>query len=285
MTLPVVHEAIEGIRGAVLDARKIGRRVGFVPTMGALHAGHAKLIETARAECDFVVVSIFVNPAQFGPNEDFTRYPRTFDADRELCGRAGADLIFGPMRELIYPPGFRTYLEVGGLGDVLEGASRPGHFRGVATVVLKLFNIVPADVAYFGQKDAQQLLIIRKMVHDLNVPIEISAVPTVREPDGLALSSRNRYLNPAERAAAPVLHRSLEHARQLIKAGERDPGAIERAIADDLAKAGGIRLDYAGVVCAETLERPERLAGRTLIALAAFLGSTRLIDNIQLDIP
>jgi len=284
MTSPVVYHAIDEIRKVVLGPKGAGKRVGFVPTMGALHAGHARLIETARAECDFVIVSIFVNPTQFGPNEDFDKYPRTFDADREFCRSAGADAIFAPTRELMYPPGFRTFVEVIGWQDQLCGASRPGHFRGVTTVVLKLFNSVPADIAYFGQKDAQQVLIIRKMVHDLDLPIEIRTVATVREADGLALSSRNRFLSPDERAAAPALYRSLQHAQRLIDTGERDPGAIEGAIEGELARVPNLRLDFARAVSAELLERPARLAGPTLIALAAFLGSTRLIDNIQLDI-
>src|SRR5262245_7057958 len=207
MTSPVVYHAINETRQAVLAAKRGGQRVGFVPTLGALHAGHAKLSESARGECDFVIVSIFVNPTQFGPNEDFDKYPRTFDADRELCRRSGADAIFAPTRELMYPPGFRTFVDVIGWQNRLCGTSRPGHFRGVATIVLKLFHIVPADVAYFVQNDGQQLVIIRKMVRDLDVPMEIRAVPTVREADGLALSTRNRYLSSEERVAAPALYR------------------------------------------------------------------------------
>jgi pantoate--beta-alanine ligase len=284
MTLPAVYESIVQTREAVLAAKHAGKRVGFVPTMGALHAGHAKLIETARAECDFVVVSVFVNPTQFGPNEDFDRYPRTFAADRELCARVGTDAIFAPTRELMYPPGFRTLVQVDELQDKLCGASRPGHFRGVTTIVLKLFNIVPADIAYFGQKDAQQVIIIRRMVRDLDVPIEIRTVPTVREPDGLALSSRNRYLSPAERAAAPAIYRGLQRARAIIEAGERDPSTVEGEVGAELSAAPPIRVDYIRAVSAETLERPPRLAGPTLIAVAAYLGTTRLIDNIQLDV-
>jgi pantoate--beta-alanine ligase len=284
MNSPVVYQTIEESRQAFIAKKRAGKRIGFVPTMGALHAGHAKLIETARAECDFVVVSIFVNPTQFGPNEDFDKYPRTFEADRDLCGRAGADAIFAPTRELMYPPGFRTFVEVTGWQNRLCGAFRPAHFRGVSTVVLKLFHIVPADVAYFGQKDAQQLLIIRKMVHDLNVPIEIRAVPTVREADGLALSSRNRYLTHAERAAAPALFRGLQRAQAMIESGERNPATVEGAVAAELSAVPEIRVDYVRAVSAETLDRPESLSGPTLIALAAYLGSTRLIDNIQLDV-
>lgn len=285
MSLPEIISAIAGIRAAVKAARDSGRRIGFVPTMGALHEGHARLIEVARAECDFVVVSIFVNPTQFGPNEDFAKYPRTLDADRELCARMGTDVIFAPAAEEMYPAGFRTSVEVQGLQDRLCGASRPGHFRGVCTVVLKLFNIVQPDLAFFGQKDAQQAVIIRRMVRDLDLPLEIRTVPTVREADGLAMSSRNRYLNPEERRHAPALFQSLQQAEKLIAAGERDPGQIESSISERLGQVPGLRIDYVRAVSAETLERPPSLQGATLIALAVFLGSTRLIDNIQIHVP
>jgi pantoate--beta-alanine ligase len=285
MSLPDLLPNIPAIRAAVRAAREADRRVGFVPTMGALHAGHAKLIETARAESDFVVVSIFVNPTQFGPSEDFNKYPRTLDADRELCAKAGADVIFAPMASEMYPAGFRTLVEVPELQDQLCGASRPGHFRGVCTVVAKLFNIVQPDIAFFGQKDAQQVLIIRRMVIDLNMPIEIRTVPTVREADGLALSSRNRYLSPEDRRQAPALYQSLRQAQELVDAGERDPTVIESAVAAKLAQIPNLKIDYVRAVNAETLEKPPMLRGPTLIALAAFLGGTRLIDNIQLDIP
>jgi len=279
----VVTTAAE-FRAACDAVRAAGRTLGLVPTMGALHAGHLALVAEARKRANVAAVTIFVNPTQFGPNEDFDKYPRTFEADRDLCGRAGADAIFAPTRELMYPPGFRTFVEVTGWQNRLCGASRPAHFRGVSTVVLKLFHIVPADVAYFGQKDAQQLLIIRKTVHDLNVPIEIRAVPTVREADGLALSSRNRYLTHAERAAAPALFRGLQRAQAMIESGERNPATVEGAVAAELSAVPEIRVDYIRAVSAETLDRPERLSGPTLIALAAYLGSTRLIDNIQLDV-
>src|SRR5438105_324107 len=195
MTLPLLLHTIPEVRAVVGTARICCKRVGLVPTMGALHAGHASLIESARKDCDYVLASVFVNPTQFGPKEDFSRYPRTLDADRELCGKAGAAAVFAPDAATIYPPGFRTHVEVQDWQDVLCGASRPGHFRGVCTVVLKLLNIVQPDVAYFGQKDAQQALILTRMAQDLNVPVEIRTLPTVREPDGLALSSRNRYLD------------------------------------------------------------------------------------------
>jgi pantoate--beta-alanine ligase len=285
MSVSVVFPTISGIRSAVTEARSEGSCIGLVPTMGALHEGHARLIEAARAESDFVVVSIFVNPTQFGPKEDFAKYPRTLDADLELCGKAGAAAIFSPRTEEIYPKGFHTFVEVEKLQDVLCGASRPGHFRGVCTVVLKLFNIVQPDIAFFGQKDAQQALIIKHMIRDLDVPVTIRTLPTLREPDGLAMSSRNRYLSADERQAAPALHRSLQQAEKLIAAGVRDPAAIERGIVDELSKIPGLRIDYVQALESETLERPAILQGPTLIALAAFLGATRLIDNIQIDVP
>src|SRR5262245_39876637 len=228
MTKPAVYRFIPEVRQAVAAARRAGQRIGLVPTMGALHAGHARLIEVAHSECDFVMVSIFVNPMQFGPNEDFERYPRAFEADRELCARCGAAAIFAPDSETVYPPGFRTYTQVEGWQDILCGASRPGHFRGVCTIVLKLFHIVQPDRAYFGQKDAQQSLIIAQMVQDLDVPVELRTVATVREPDGLAMSSRNEYLDAEQRRNAAALWQTLTVAQQLIENGERDPIAVER---------------------------------------------------------
>jgi pantoate--beta-alanine ligase len=253
--------------------------------MGALHAGHVRLMETARGECDVVVVTIFVNPTQFGPNEDFSRYPRTFADDVALCEQSGVDFIFAPDIAEMYPPDFRTFVTVEGWDQVLCGASRPGHFRGVCTVVLKLFHAIPADVAYFGQKDAQQWLIIQRLVRDLNLPIVIRSVETVREADGLALSSRNRYLSPTERAKAPVLYQALQAAKQAIQAGERDPSRVEQMIRDTIASVPEMRLDYASVVSIDTLARPDRLTGTVLVALAAFLGTTRLIDNVILEVP
>jgi pantoate--beta-alanine ligase len=277
--LPPVAPTIADTRAAVAAARAAGKRVGFVPTMGALHAGHASLIRASRAECDFTVVSIFVNPTQFGPTEDFSRYPRTFDADRELCGAVGTDLIFAPTADEMYPPDARTVVEVAGLQDALCGQSRPGHFRGVATVVLKLFNIVLPDVAYFGQKDAQQALIIRRMALDLNLPLAVSVRPTVREPDGLAMSSRNRYLDPAQRHHATALYRALTHAEGLVASGERSVPALEAAMAGLIAATPGARLDYTRVLDAETLDPLSTLDRPALAALAVYLGTTRLIDN------
>ena len=262
--------------------RRQGRRIGFVPTMGALHAGHSALIRAARAECDFTVVSIFVNPTQFGPGEDFARYPRTFDADRELCAAVGADLVFAPTSEEMYPPGSRTTVEVSGLQEVLCGRSRPTHFRGVATIVLKLFNIVQPHLAVFGQKDAQQVAIIRRMIEDLNVPIELRVVPTVREPDGLAMSSRNRFLDPTQRLNATCLIRALRKAEDLVARGERRAAALEHAMAELIAATPGALLDYAEVRDANTLESIDTLAKPALAAAAVYFGKTRLIDNITL---
>jgi pantoate--beta-alanine ligase len=282
---PTVAAGVEEVRRAVADARRRGLTVGLVPTMGALHAGHVSLIRAARAETGFVVVSIFVNPTQFGPNEDFSRYPRPLEQDLEVCGRKGTDLAFVPEVATLYPPGFRTYVEVHGFQDVLCGASRPGHFRGVATVVLKLFHIVQPDVAYFGQKDAQQARIIRKMVRDLDVPIEVRTCPIVRDPDGLALSSRNQYLTPEQRRHAPVLHQALEEARALVEGGERDAAVVRRAVAERLGSVPGAVVDYAEVVDYETLRPLDRLRGQVLVAVAVRFGGTRLIDNVLLSVP
>jgi pantoate--beta-alanine ligase len=252
--------------------------------MGALHAGHLSLVETARAENGFVVVSIFVNPTQFGPNEDFNRYPRPLERDLALCRQAGVDLVFHPSVAETYPPGFRTYVEVTGMQDVLCGASRPGHFRGVATVVLKLFNSAQADRAYFGQKDAQQVRIIRQMVRDLNVPVQVRVCPIVREADGLALSSRNQYLDRDQRRHATALYQALVAARSLVEAGERDAGAVRQALAGRITATPGAVLDYAAIVDADTLEPCTRLRGEVLLALAVKFGGTRLIDNLLVHV-
>ncbi|HEY1377486.1 MAG TPA: pantoate--beta-alanine ligase [Gemmataceae bacterium] len=283
MSIPVIP-SIPDSRKAVAAARGRSQTVGFVPTMGALHEGHASLIRLARQQCGFVVVSVFVNPTQFGPNEDFTRYPRTLPEDLAVCEREGADLVFAPEPAAMYPPGFRTFVEVAELGDHLCGPSRPGHFRGVATVVLKLFNVVQPDRAYFGQKDAQQARIIRQMVRDLNVPTEIVVAPTVREPDGLALSSRNRYLGPAERTHATVLIEALREARRRVEAGERDAAALRTMMADRVRATPGAVLDYAEVVDADTFRPVDRLAAPAVAALAVTFGTTRLIDNMELPV-
>ena len=267
------------MRAAVLEARAAGRRVGFVPTMGALHEGHASLVERAAGECDDVVVSIFVNPTQFGPTEDFARYPRTLAADAALLGPRGARWIFVPEPADMYPPGAATRVVVDGPARPFEGAIRPGHFAGVATVVCRLFHCVPADVAYFGAKDWQQTLVVKRMVCDLGLPIEITVCPTVREADGLAMSSRNAYLGVDERQRAVALHEGLCAAERLWQSGA-DVAAVELAIRQPL-EARGIAIDYAAVVAAETLE-PLPVAGAeppAIALVAGRLGSTRLIDN------
>ncbi|HZV04860.1 MAG TPA: pantoate--beta-alanine ligase [Gemmataceae bacterium] len=284
---PAVVTDITPLRDAVALARRRGRTIGLVPTMGALHAGHLSLIEAARAENGYVVVSIFVNPTQFGPHEDLNRYPRPLEHDLELCGAAGVDLVFHPPPEVMYPPGYRSFVEVTGLQDVLCGASRPGHFRGVATVVLKLFNMVQPDRAYFGQKDAQQARIIQQMVRDLNVPVEVRICPIVREADGLALSSRNSYLEAEGRRGATVLYRALTEARRRIEAGERDAAAVRQVMAEQIASVPGAILDYAAVVDADTLQPPGQIVAErpVLLAVAVRFGSTRLIDNLLIYPP
>ncbi len=279
--LPVM-DSVDAVRAAVRAAKSAGQIVGLVPTMGALHEGHARLIEACRREAGFVVVSIFVNPTQFGPGEDYQRYPRTPDDDHRLCDEAGASMVFEPTVEAMYPRGSDwTYVEVPGLSDRLEGAFRPGHFRGVATVVLKLLNIVGPDVAHFGEKDFQQLHVVRRLVEDLNVPVSIRGVATVREPDGLALSSRNRYLDPQQRQAATVLWRALQSASQAVLSGERSADRVRQILRQTVESERQARLDYAEVADAETLEPLAVLEpGRSAVALlAARLGAARLIDN------
>jgi len=270
---------------ALADAeRAAGRRIALVPTMGALHAGHLALCELARGRADRVWVSIFVNPAQFDDADDLARYPRPLASDLARCRAAGVDAVFAPPVSEIYPPGSQTFVEVTELARDLCGASRPGHFRGVCTVVLKLFTIVGPDLAYFGQKDAQQAIILRKMVDDLNVPVELRVCPTIRESDGLALSSRNQYLNAEERRRAIVLIESLRAARDRIVAGERDGTVIREMLAERIRKTPGAALDYAAVVSAETLQPLERLEGKVLLAVAVRLGPARLIDNLLLQV-
>jgi pantoate--beta-alanine ligase len=282
---PEVATSIGAVRWTVAQARRRGLSIGLVPTMGAMHAGHASLIRAARAETGFVVVSLFVNPTQFGPNEDLTRYPRTWEEDLGLCTREKVDLIFAPEPAVMYPAGFCTHVEVTELQDGLCGASRPEHFRGVATVVLKLFNIVRPDTAYFGQKDAQQARIIRQLVHDLNVPVQLHICPIVRDPDGLALSSRNKYLDAGQRRRAVVLHEALEEARRQIERGERDAATVQHDLAARVQETPGATLDYAAVVDADTLRPLQRLKGEVLLALAVKFGHTRLIDNLLIQIP
>lgn len=279
MTLAVVS-TVEHVRQQVAVARASGKRIGLVPTMGALHEGHIQLIRAARQECGHVVVWLFVNPAQFGPNEDLSHYPRPFEMDRAICEQEGIDVLFNPPVEVVYPERYRTYVEVKDIQNVLEGASRPGHFRGVCTVVLKMFNMVGPDAAYFGQKDAQQVVVIRKMIADLNVPVVLRVCPTVRETDGLALSSRNQYLTPEGRRRAIVLIESLRKGRDVILQGERDAKSVQRTMEDSVRAMEGAILDYAAVVHAETLETLPHLSGNVLLALAVKIGTTRLIDNL-----
>ncbi|HLJ91887.1 MAG TPA: pantoate--beta-alanine ligase [Gemmataceae bacterium] len=284
MSSQAVVGSIEAVREAVAKARQRGRSIGLVPTMGALHAGHVSLIRAARHETGFVIVSIFVNPTQFAPAEDLSRYPRPLAQDLAICAQEGVDLVFHPDVEILYPPGFRTFVEIHGLQDLLCGASRPGHFRGVATVVLKLFHIVQPDIAYFGQKDAQQARLLQRMVRDLDVPVQLRICPIVREPDGLALSSRNQYLDPDQRREATALYRALQEGHRLVEGGERDAAAVQRALAERIHTTPGAVLDYAAVVDAETLQPLTRLKGTVLLALAVKFGATRLIDNIQLHV-
>ena len=278
-----VISAVAPLRQAVRDAKQKGLIVGFVPTMGALHAGHRQLMETARRECGFVVVSIFVNPLQFDRPDDLARYPRTMDADQALCSSAGVDVIFAPAVEELYPREQKTFVDVPDLTRNLCGEFRPGHFRGVATVVLKLFGIVQPDRAYFGQKDAQQLAVIQRMVADLNVPVEIVPVPTVREPDGLALSSRNKHLSAAERQIAPALYRALVLASGRIASGERSVHAVREKALQFLRRHPELKIEYLEFVDPSTLEPLQELSGRVLIATAAWLGQMRLIDNVLTD--
>jgi pantoate--beta-alanine ligase len=257
--------------------------VGLVPTMGALHAGHLSLVEAARRENDRVAVTLFVNPTQFGPHEDYARYPRDLARDAALLAPAGADLLFAPPAEEMYPPGTETTVDVGPVAVPLEGERRPGHFRGVATVVLKLLGIATPARAYFGEKDAQQLAVIRRLVADLNVPVEVRACPIVREADGLALSSRNAYLSPEDRRAATVLFRALEAGEALWRAGERDAGALRRAMARHLAGEPRARVDYVSVADPSTFREVETASGPLYLLLAAFFGEARLIDNRRLE--
>ena len=264
--------------------RQEGKRIGVVPTMGALHAGHLSLIEAARGECDVVVVTIFVNPMQFGPHEDFDRYPRPLEEDIQRSREQGVDLIFHPSREVLYPRDFDTAVEVGKLSTIWEGRHRPGHFRGVTTVVLKLFNIVEPHVAYFGQKDYQQQALIRRMCRDLNLPVEIRTCPTVRDADGLALSSRNQYLSPEERQSALGLSQCLTLAREMILAGETDLAAVREEMRNRLESTKGVVLDYFTIADAETLEELSAPKPKMVALVAAHVGKTRLIDNMPIEL-
>jgi pantoate--beta-alanine ligase len=273
-----VLSTVREMREACRAAREEGS-LGLVPTMGALHAGHISLVRAARAQCDVVAASIFVNPTQFGPNEDFAKYPRTFEQDCALLEAEGVALVFAPRPEEMYPPGATTFVEVEGVGDRLDGASRPGHFRGVATVVAKLFHIVAPDKAFFGQKDAAQVAVLRRMVRDLNFDLELVVCPIVREPDGLALSSRNRYLSAQERAQALVLSRALNVISATYHAGQNDVSALLAAGRSVMAIEPEVRIDYLEIVDPDTLLPLTEAIPGALAAVAAYVGSTRLIDN------
>ena len=271
------------MKEAARQARGEGRIVGLVPTMGALHEGHLSLVRRAQQECSLVVVSLFVNPAQFGPKEDLAKYPRTFEADVEKLTALGVDSLFAPETAEIYPPGFRTYVNVEGLSERLEGRARPGHFRGVTTVVLKLLEIVRPHYAYFGRKDAQQARIVQQMVRDLSLDTEIVLCPIVREADGLAMSSRNGYLKPEERRAAVVLHRALEAARKEMAAGTRDALQVQTVMRRVLKGEPLATTDYAEIVDAETFEPVTRVSRTCYALLAVFFGGTRLLDNMRIE--
>jgi pantoate--beta-alanine ligase len=272
----------EEMRAAVRALREAGETVGFIPTMGALHEGHLSLVDAAAADCDRVAASIFVNPSQFGPAEDFAKYPRDVDRDLELLAGRGCNFVFLPETTEMYPPGFSTFIDVGAVAEPWEGAARPGHFRGVATVVHKLFQLVPAHRAYFGQKDYQQTLVVRHMVVDLNMPIEIRVCPTVRDADGLALSSRNAYLSPDERRRSLALWQSLKLAEAIYQDGEREAAAIKAAMLAHIQAVGGVEVEYIALLHDGTVEETPTLDGPTVIAVAARVGATRLIDNHRL---
>ncbi len=275
-----VIESIAGVRESLGDARRSGAVIGFAPTMGALHAGHGRLIEAARRETGYVVVSIFVNPLQFNDQDDYMRYPRPLAMDLEFCRERGVDLIFAPAIEEMYPGPQRAFVEVAGVSEHLCGKYRPGHFRGVATVVLKLLNIVQPHRAYFGEKDAQQLAVIRRMVKDLNLPLEIVGVPTVREPNGLAISSRNQLLTAEQRSIAAALYQTLQNASEMIASGLTEPETIKALSLASLAWHSEIRVEYFEIVDPEEMQPVERITGPVTIAAAIWIGSIRLIDNL-----
>lgn len=276
---------LKEMREKVKAVRQQGKEIGFVPTMGFLHEGHLSLIRAAKAQNAFIVTSIFVNPLQFGAGEDYEDYPRDLKRDSLLAAEAGCDLIFYPAVRDFYPPGYATFVEVNGsLTEGLCGAARPGHFRGVTTVLAKLFNVVSPQRTYFGQKDAQQCLVVKKMLTDLNYDLEFYIMPTVREPDGLAMSSRNKYLTPGQREAAPVLYQSLQQAESAIRAGERDGEFIRVTIQKKIASVPGAEIDYIQIMDVEELKPLSQLSGDCLIALAVRFGNTRLIDNIIVEV-
>ncbi len=275
-----VITSISQVRDRVTQARRANQRIGLVPTMGALHEGHKRLIDLARAECDLVVVSIFVNPLQFDREDDLNRYPRTLESDVDICSASHVDVVFAPPVDEMYPSPVECVVDVGRIADHLCGRFRPGHFRGVATVVLKLFQIAQPDRAYFGEKDAQQLALIRRLVADFNVPVEVVAVPTVREPDGLALSSRNKRLKPDERHIATVLYEALRAAKSHIEAGMRDAALVREAAERVIQKQEGVRLEYLEIVDPRDMQPVARIERPVAVAGAIWVGATRLIDNV-----
>jgi len=283
-TNTVLVEEPDALRLHLARDRQAGQRIGVVPTMGALHAGHLSLIETARNECDLVVVTIFVTPLQFGPDEDFERYPRTLKDDLEQCRKLGVDVVFHPSQDTLYPAGFDTAVEVGELSTIWEGKHRPGHFRGVTTIVLKLFNIALAHLAYFGRKDYQQQAIIRRMCRDLNVPTEIRTCPTVRDSDGLALSSRNQYLSPEERQSALALSRCLNQTRDRVVSGETNLAAVRREMQEVLDSTEHVALDYFTIADPDSLEELSTPQSEMVALVAAHVGKTRLIDNLPIEL-
>ncbi|MEN6406467.1 MAG: pantoate--beta-alanine ligase [Thermoguttaceae bacterium] len=282
ISTPKLVTTISQMRVETSVTRRAGVKIGLVPTMGALHEGHLSLVRASKAECGLTVVSIFVNPTQFGPNEDFAKYPRTLDNDLKLLASCGADVAFAPEASEMYRPDRGATVDVGEVAEPLEGAFRPGHFRGVGTVVLKLFNIVQPDVAFFGQKDFQQVQVVRRMAADLNVPVDVRICPIVREPDGLAMSSRNRYLSPAARCRALVLSKSLKRAGELVQQGQRNAAVILAEMRSVIETAEDARIDYIALVDPETFRPVETVAGPTLAALAVKIENTRLIDNCLL---
>ena len=277
-----ICETIEAARGACRARRRAGQSIGLVPTMGALHPGHLSLVRIAKAQCNFVAVSLFVNPLQFGPKEDLAKYPRSFESDRELLEGEGVDLLFAPAVKEMYPTQAITCVNVEGMSERLDGQSRPGHFRGVTTVVSKLFHIIEPDIAVFGQKDAAQCAIIKRVVRDLNLPVEIVIGPIVREPDGLAMSSRNAYLDSQQRQQALVLSRTLARIEQVFRKGERSTTRLVAVGREAFSSEPNARLDYLAAVDPETLEPVDSIARETLIAVAAYIGTIRLIDNVLL---
>ena len=280
----IIIETIADMKAVIKSQKQSGKSIGLVPTMGYLHQGHISLVKHSTQENDFTVVSIFVNPTQFGPNEDYDKYPRDLEKDMKLAEQAGVDIIFAPSVKEMYPDGYKTYVAVEGITEVMCGKSRPGHFRGVTTVVTKLFNIITPTKAYFGQKDAQQVAVIKQMVKDLNMNLEIITCPIIREADGLAMSSRNVYLNSEERKAALVLSQSLLNADKLVEGGERSKEKLYKSIYEQISSESLANIEYIEIVDADTLEKVNNIEKRVLVALAVKLGNTRLIDNIILEV-